>query len=193
MCRLLWVCNRGDNGYFFTCYWVRAWLCIWVCDRLCAIARVSLTCSFSLFYFALSSPLTSITSPFPIYFVSSLSIPISTALPIFPSFLLPPPSPFLFIPSFPHTYTSTPSHPPLEQGVLGWATAAAAEGAAALCACMCVSVCTCHSLSPPPGCLGRVGPSRVPQPCQKPTNQPGACVLICTHAHTHVHKHLLQT
>lgn len=115
---------------------------------------------------------------------------------LFPFFLhscSPPPSPFLFIPSFPHTYTSTPSHPPLEQGVLGWATAAAAEGAAALCACMCVSVCTCHSLSPPPGCLGRVGPSRVPQPCQKPTNQPGACVLICTHAHTHVHKHLLQT
>lgn len=46
------------------------------------------------------------------------------------------------------------------------------------CVCVCVGGCTCHSLSPPPGCLGRVGPSRVPQPCQHPTNQAGACVCV---------------
>lgn len=53
-------------------------------------------------------------------------------------------------------------------------------------------VCTCHSLSPPPDCLGRVGPSRVPQPCQQPINQPGARVVILLNTQAHVHKHFAQ-
>lgn len=53
-------------------------------------------------------------------------------------------------------------------------------------------VCTCHSLSPPPDCLGRVGPSRVPQPCQQPVNQPGARVVTPLNTQAHVHKHFSQ-
>lgn len=50
----------------------------------------------------------------------------------------------------------------LEPPVLGRATAA--PGAAALYS----HVYTCHSLSPVLGCLGRVGPSRVPAPANTP-------------------------
>lgn len=116
-------------------------------------------------------------SALPSSLISSISLP----LPL-------PPSPFS---SFPSTPPHLPSHPPLEQGVLGWATAAAAEGAAALRACVCMCVCkhTCHSLSLPTGCLGRVDPSRVPNPANTPlTDQAHVCRSMQT-ANTRVQRH----